>query len=181
MEQYETFNRIYAETKQRLLRWLIPRVHGSSDVEDLMQEIYRNLYQHLKQNGTVNEPMAYLYGIAKKELSRYYRGQARVQAHEELLSDQLMDDEPQPEERLFTKERAREAWAVVEREPLLSYQAFTLYYGFDVPTAQIASELGISEEAVRKRLSRTRARIRAELERRDNIIVLKEERERRSV
>ena len=181
MEINETFNRIYAETKQPLLRWLIPRVHGSADVEDLIQEIYRNLYQYLKRNGDVREPMAYLYGIAKRELAHYYRGQAAVRAHEEPLSDRLMDEEPQPEERLFTKERAREAWAVVEREPLLSYQAFTLYYGFEVPTAQIAKELGISEEAVRKRLSRTRARIREELERRNTIIVLNEERERRSV
>ena len=164
MEINEAFNRIYTETKQPLLRWLIPRVQGSADVDDLMQDIYDSLYRQLQKGNAVREPMAYLYGIAKKILSRYYRGREKVQVCEEPLSEETADNAPLPEERFFRMERAREVWTIVKQEPTLSYQAFTLYYGFEIPTVQIAEELGISEEAVRKRLSRTRARIRAMLQ-----------------
>jgi DNA-directed RNA polymerase specialized sigma24 family protein len=45
---------------------------------------------------------------------------------------------------------------------LLSYQTFVLYYGFDQSVRQIADALGISEDAVKARLYRTRERIRAQ-------------------
>ena len=160
MEHYEAFNRVYDATRDALLRWLLPRVRSSADVEDLMQEIYKKLYRKMSQHSEVREPEKYLFGIAKKELARFYRRRAAEQSRTEPLSDQLPDEEPSPELLAVSLEREAEIWAIVQSEPLLSYQAFALYYGFSVPTNEIAAELGLSEDAVRKRLSRTRARIR---------------------
>ena len=70
---------------------------------------------------------------------------------------------PTVEELTLSREQMREIWSIVKSEPLASYQAFTLYYGFSVPTDEIAKELNLSEDAVRKRLSRTRNRIRRQL------------------
>lgn len=162
MERYETFNRIYDATRDALLKWLIPRVRSSADVEDLAQEIYRKLYRRLGKNG-VREPEKYVFGIAKKELARFYRRRAEMQSRETAIPEQLPDEGEAPEDIVLDREREREIWAIVKAEPLLSYQAFTLYYGFSVPTDAIAKELGLSEDAVRKRLSRTRARIRQQL------------------
>ena len=57
---------------------------------------------------------------------------------------------------------AAQIWSIVKEEPLLSYQAFALYYGYDQSVRQIAHALSISEDAVKARLYRTRERIRAE-------------------
>ena len=170
MEQYEAFDRVYDATKNALLRWLLPRIRSSADVEDLMQEIYRKLFWKMQTRGAVREPEKYLFGIAKRELARFYRKRAAVQDHETPLDEQLPDDEPSPEALALDRERMREVWAIVRTEPLPSYQAFALYYGFSVPTDEIAKELGLSEEAVRKRLSRTRARIRTLLAERETIV-----------
>lgn len=163
MEHYDTFNRVYDTTRDALLRWLVPRVRSSADVEDLMQDVYRKLYRQMVRRGGVREPEKYLFGIAKKELARFYRCKALVTVSEAPLSDALPDGEPTPEDWAVFRDRADEVWRIVQQEPLPSYQAFTLYYGFSVPTEQIASELGLSEDAVRRRLSRTRARIRQQL------------------
>ena len=162
MEQYEAFNRVYDATRDALLRWLIPRVRSGADVEDLMQEIYKRLYRKMSGFG-VREPEKYVFGIAKKELAKFYRHKAAKETHEEPLSDQLPDEGEEPEDVVLGRESERELWALIKTEPLLSYQAFTLYYGLSVPTDEIAKELGLSEDAVRKRLSRTRARLRAYL------------------
>ena len=53
-------------------------------------------------------------------------------------------------------------WQIVKQEPLLSYQTFVLYYGFDQSVRQIAGALHVSEDAVKARLYRTRERIRAQ-------------------
>lgn len=170
MEQYETFDRIYDATRDALLRWLLPRIRSSADVEDLMQEIYRKLFLQLERRSVMREPEKYLFGIAKHELARFYRRRAVVQNYEAPLSETLSDGEPSPEALALDRDRMREVWALVKTEPLKSYQAFALYYGFSVPTDEIATELGLSEDAVRKRLSRTRARIRTLLSERDTIV-----------
>ena len=162
MEQYETFNRVYNATRDALLRWLIPRVRSSADVEDLMQETYRKLCRKLGGHG-IREPEKYVFGIAKHELARFYRHKAVEETYEAPLTDQLPDEGIEPEDIVLDREAERELWDLVKTEPLLSYQAFTLYDGFSVPTDEIAKELGLSEDAVRKRLGRTRARLRAQL------------------
>ena len=160
MEQYEAFNRVYDATRDALLRWLIPRVRSAADVEDLMQEIYRKLFRKMTGIG-IRVPEKYVFGIAKKELARFYRHKALVQETEAPIPEQMPAEGPEPEDIVLDRERERELWALIKAEPLLSYQAFTLYYGFSVPTSDIAKQLGLSEDAVRKRLSRTRARLRA--------------------
>ena len=163
MEQYEAFNRVYDATRDALLRWLIPRVRSGADVEDLMQEIYKRLYRKMSGGFGVREPEKYVFGIAKKELAKFYRHKAVKEAYEAPLFDQLPEDGIEPEDVVLDREGERALWELIKTEPLLSYQAFTLYYGFSVPTDEIAKELGLSEDAVRKRLSRTRARLRAYL------------------
>ena len=162
MEQYEAFNRVYDATRDTLLKWLIPRVRSGADVEDLMQEIYKRLYRKMSRFG-VREPEKYVFGIAKKELAKFYRHKAAKETHEAPLTDQLPDEGIEPEDIVLDRETERTLWELIKTEPLKSYQAFTLYYGFSVPTDEIAKELGLSEDAVRKRLSRTRARLRAQL------------------
>ncbi|MBR6040609.1 MAG: sigma-70 family RNA polymerase sigma factor [Clostridia bacterium] len=162
MEQYEAFNRVYDATRDALLKWLIPRVRSGADVEDLMQEIYKRLYRKMSRFG-VREPEKYVFGIAKKELAKFYRHKAAKETRESPLSDQLFDEGQEPEDIVLDRELERTLWELVKTEPLKSYQAFTLYYGFSVPTDEIAKELHLSEDAVRKRLSRTRARLRAYL------------------
>ena len=160
MEQYEAFNCIYDATRDALLRWLLPRIRASEDVEDLMQQIYQKLYWKMSRRGGVREPEKYVFGIAKKELAKYYRRHAAVHAHEAPLDEQLPDETAAPEALVLDREREREIWDIVKAEPLKSYQAFALYYGLSVPTDRIAQALGLSEDAVRRRLSRTRAHIR---------------------
>ena len=163
MEQHDTFNQVYYATRDALLRWLVPRVRASADVEDLMQEIYRKLYRKLLKRDGVREPQQYVFGIAKKELARYYRRRAAQTEHEEPIDETLCDESPSPENLVLTHDQQREIWTLVQAEPLKSYQAFTLYYGFSVPTDVIAKELNISEDAVRKRIGRTRQKIRQKL------------------
>ena len=177
MEQHEAFNHVYDATRDALLRWLIPRIRTSEDVEDLMQEIYRKLYRKMKRFG-IREPEKYVFGIAKKELAKFYRHKALVQETEAPIPEQMPDEGPEPEDIVLDRERERELWTLIKTEPFLSYQAFTLYYGFSVPTDEIAKQLGLSEDAVRKRLSRTRARLRTLLSKQNEEVP---ERERKGI
>ena len=50
---------------------------------------------------------------------------------------------PPFEEALLNRMDASAIFSLVEKEPLLSYRCFVLYYGFDQPIREIARALGI--------------------------------------
>ncbi len=165
MEQHSYFNRIYEETQQDILRYIVIKTNRANDVEDIFQEVYRSFYERLRRhgNGDIQDAKRYLITIAKKELSRFYQRKT-VKAEKECAYDDAVLEESEPlDDHFFTAEMMKRVWEIVRQEPLLSYKAFTLYYGFSMRISNIASELGITEAAVKQRLMRTRNTIRTEL------------------
>ncbi len=168
MEQYERFDRIYSETRDDLLRYLMVRTSAAPEAEDLFQEVYRRFYTRLTRSVLpILDPRRYLFSVAKRVLAEYYRGAARKREAEQPLPEdfELISEEEPIDERLLREERTDEIWRMLDREPDLNRRIFLLFYGYDRSQKQIASSLGITEEAVRQRLYRTRGRIRAMLER----------------
>lgn len=167
MRQTEQFDRIYAETRDDLLRYLTLRTNADPEAEDLFQEVYRRFYDRLTRGVPVLDPRRYLFSVAKKVLAGYYRSSAKRKAAEQPIPEDfevVSDDEP-IDERLLREERMDEVWRLLKHEPEINQRAFVLYYGYDHSQKEIAAALGIREEAVRQRLYRTRERIRAMLER----------------
>ncbi len=171
MEQNEQFNRIYAETRDDLLRYLLIRTGATPDAEDLFQETYRRYYQRLSRGILpILDHRRYLFSIAKKLLARHYRSVARRKGAEQPIPEDvdIPSNEEPIDERLLREERKEAVWRLLLEEPELSRRAFLLFYGCDRSQAEIGEALGISEQAVRQRLYRTRLRIRTLLETEQN-------------
>ena len=167
MEQNERFDQIYSETRDDLLRYLMLRTNAAPEAEDLFQEVYRRFYARLTRSVLpILDPRRYLFSVAKKVLAGYYRTAAKRKEMEQPLPEDfelISEDEPL-DERLLQEERVDEVWRLLEREPEMNRRVFLLFYGCDQSQKQIASSLGMTEEAVRQRLYRTRGKIRAMLE-----------------
>ena len=165
MEQHGEFNRVYEETHREVLRFIVAKTNRADDVEDILQEVYRSFYVRLCRGGaqSVRRAKPYLIAIAKKELVRFYRNKQIKAEREVFLADDAPESAEPLDERFFTNEAAARSWEIVRIEPLLSYKAFTLYYGFSMRICDIAREIGLTEPAVKQRLMRTRNRIRREL------------------
>ncbi len=166
MEQNERFDRIYAETRDDLLRYLMLRTSADPEAEDLFQEAYRSLYLRMTRSILpIRDSRRYLFSVAKKALFHYYRRKARQRALERTLADgaDAADDRP-IDERLLTEERKRAVWRLLQNEPELNRRIFVLFYGWERSQKEIAAALDLSEEAVRQRLYRTRNNIRRLLE-----------------
>ena len=154
------FDRIYEACAPRVKQYILIRIRSVSDMEDIYQETWKRFYERTALLRP-KEPLSYLFTIAKGELVRRYRGKSLRFSREAPLVETLPDDQPPFEEALLARMDAEQIYALVEQEPLLSYQSFVLYYGFERTVKEIAEELHISEDAVKCRLYRTRERIRS--------------------
>ncbi len=166
MNRDEQFECIYAETRDDLLRFLLIRTNASLDTEDLLQEIYCRFFIRITRSVVpIITPKRFLFSIAKKVLAKYYQVKSRRKENEQSFveesfisaTDYLID----ADEYLFVSEQKDIIWKLLQDEPDLSRRAFILYYGCDQSQKEISEALGISEEAVKQRLYRTRCRIHA--------------------
>jgi RNA polymerase sigma-70 factor, ECF subfamily len=155
------FDEVFREYAQRFKRFLVVRIRSASDMEDVYQEVWKRFYERTA-GIRPQEPFRYLIKIAKGELYKRYRNQSLRQEREVELQENIPDSFPPFEGALLDRMDTADIWRIVKTEPLLSYQSFVLYYGFDQTVRQIAHALSISEDAVKSRLYRTRERIRAE-------------------
>ena len=162
------FDRVYSENAARLKKFIVVRIRSVSDMEDVYQEVWKRFYERTAVLRP-NEPIRYLVTIAKGELSKRYRSQRGENESEAPLSEEIPDEQPPFENALLERMNAAEVWRIVKTEPLLSYQAFVLYYGFDQSVRKIAEELRVSEDAVKARLYRTRERVRSEWKGRNDL------------
>lgn len=69
-ETLKTFDDIYNETYKDISKYVILHAKNLSDVTDLIQNIYLNLFKRLHSN-TIKNYKLYLFGIAKNEISKY--------------------------------------------------------------------------------------------------------------
>jgi RNA polymerase sigma factor (sigma-70 family) len=155
------FDEVYHEHATKLKRFLVVRIRSVSDMEDIFQEVWKRFYERTAVFRP-QEPFRYLIKIAKGELYKRYRKLSRINELEEPLEETIPDSQAPFETALLDRMDTAAIWRIVRNEPLLSYQTFVLYYGFDQSVRQIAGALTISEDAVKARLYRTRERIRAE-------------------
>lgn len=163
MEQHEQFNRIYAETRDELLRYLMIKTNADPEADDLFQEVYRKLFIRLKRSALpILDPKRYVFTIAKKELSRFYGRTAKRKKTEQPIETcaEIASDETTFDERLLKEERMAEVWRLLEREPELNRRIFLLFYGCGRTQKEIGEALGVGEGTVSQRLFRTRQRIR---------------------
>jgi len=155
------FDEVYSQCAQKLKQFLVVRIRSVSDMEDIYQEVWKRFYERTAILRP-REPICYLIKIAKGELYRRYRSMQKRDEHEEPLLETIPDALAPFEAELMNQLQAAEIWRIVRTEPLLSYQTFVLYYGFDQSVRAVSKALFISEDAVKARLYRTRERIRAE-------------------
>lgn len=155
------FDRVYGEYAAKLKRFLVVRIRSAADMEDVYQESWQKFYERTALLRP-QEPFRYLVTIAKGELYKRYRSQSKTSEHESPFDETVPDLQAPFEPALLDRMDAADVWRIVREEPLLSYQTFVLYYGFDQSVRQIASSLKISEDAVKARLYRTRERIRTQ-------------------
>jgi RNA polymerase sigma-70 factor (ECF subfamily) len=152
---------------------LAPRVDPSDVVQDALAEAARRLDDYLAEPPLPFYP--WLRQIAVDQLGMAHRRHARAArrdvGREEPgglpegsaveLAERLAGAESGPSEQLGRKERREHVRAALGRLPERDREVLVLRYLEDLPTAEVASVLGVSEGAVKMRLLRAVQRLHA--------------------
>ena len=153
---------LFEELRDRLLRYLLVLGLSAHDGEEIIQESFLLLFQHLQRGKSRQNLRGWVFRVARNlALKQRYANQIwlrRTVEFDEALPEQKVDRNPNPEEQLRNSQRRRRLLAVVRALPeqdqsCLSMRAEGLRY------REIAEALGISLGSVAASLARSLERL----------------------
>jgi len=167
---YEVLMRRYNERIYRAARSI---VRDEDEAEDVMQQAYVNAYAHLRQFDGRAKFSTWLTKIAIHEALARARKQGRYDAvdfNEE--ENQAVERQPSrdPEQQAFAGELRSLLESSIDELPDGLREVFMLREVDGLNTAETAECLGVSEDVVKTRLSRSRAALRNQLAERAGIL-----------
>lgn len=163
MSEAEQTNRLladaYSEHQRQIYRFLLRRTGDHHEAEELTARVFADAADRLRgASSQPNSMLAWLYTIAERRFIDEVR--RRETARRGLL---MLEPPPQADPH-YGREVASALKAAIARLPKEQQDIVVRKVIQGQPFAEIATELGISIDASKMRLSRAVARLRADLD-----------------
>jgi len=168
----EEFSRLVDAYSVKIYRLAIKMLNQQQDAEDVLQETFYKAYRGLKSFDGRSKLSTWLFRIATNEaLMVLRRKHPDIVSIDEPLETEEGEQEPVqivdwcclPENELLSEESRGRLDEAVQKLPESLRVVFLLRDINDLSTHETAEVLGLSDTAVKTRLSRARLRLREEL------------------
>jgi RNA polymerase sigma-70 factor (ECF subfamily) len=168
----ELFELLMRRYNRRLFRIARAVVLDDAEAEDILQEAWVRVFQHLGQFdgrarlATWITRIALHEALARKRRASRFGPFPKLDESEEAPEERLASPEADPERRAAGSELGGMLAEELSRLSESARAVFVLRSVEELSTAETATALGIDEGAVKVRLHRARGRLRAALDRR---------------
>jgi RNA polymerase sigma-70 factor, ECF subfamily len=166
------FSRLVEATHTNIYRLALKMLGNQQDAEDVLQETFLKAYRHMNGFDGRSKLSTWLFRIATNEaLMVLRRHRPNVFSIDEPVETEDGEQEPVqiidwcclPENELMSKEVRKNLDQAIDRLPHSLRVVFLLRDIENLSTLETAEVLGLSETAVKTRLSRARMRLREDL------------------
>lgn len=169
----QEFEKIYKETYDYLLKFVVIKCYNINDVNDIIQDTYIEFYKIVNKNKKkIDNINSFICGIASNIIKRYYYKKNRIILLQNLdeKNDITYDipDDFNIEESIINKENSEKIWNYIETKDINTIKIFYLYFRFDEKISDIAKELELNESNVKNKIYRTIKEIKKFFEKEEN-------------
>ncbi|MDQ3056278.1 MAG: sigma-70 family RNA polymerase sigma factor [Pseudomonadota bacterium] len=162
----DAYGRIVAASQNAVTSVALAITRDVSTSEDIAQDAFLSAWRHLRK---LNNPDSFLpwlrqitRNLARDHLRGLQRGPRPVDDADAAIAA-AADAAPTPMQQLIEDEQQRAAAELISALPEDSREVLLLFYREGQSSRQVAELLGLSDAAVRKRLSRARQLVREDL------------------
>jgi len=159
-DEQEAFKVIYNKYWEQLYKKALQYLKNSADAEDGVQEIFISLWRNKNSIDASNELSAYLFTALKYYVIKQVYRKARKGIYLPLSVKELELTELTTDELMHLKEMQSVIATEVSGLPQRMQQIYQLSRVENLPVAQIAKQLNISEQTVKNTLTTALKRIK---------------------
>jgi RNA polymerase sigma-70 factor (ECF subfamily) len=149
---------VWQEFHKQLRGFILKRVNNAADADDILQEVFIRIYQHLATVRDAGRLQSWIFQITRNAIIDYYR---KANHQPELISENALDalgiDE---ESEVFNQQMAACLCPLLDYLPVPYREAIQLSELEGMTQKAIAQELGISVSGMKSRVQRGRQKLR---------------------
>lgn len=160
----EALFRAHVDDVTRMVGRLLGPRACAADVDDVVQQIFIAVDRARTKYRGDSAPKTWVYGIATRVVLQHFRSQRRYRAMLDRFEDAGFATSGDLREELEQQRALRRVWTVLEGMEEGRRVAFTLYELEGMTATEVATLMGVGEEAVRSRVRRARSELFAQLE-----------------
>lgn len=162
-ETLNTFDKLYYDTYQDVLKYIVINCSNIDDVKDIIQNVYLDVLKKLG-NKNIKLNKSYIIGIAKNKIKDYYCFNYKVKItslfsgirdSKDINLVDTLDANIDIEKIIIEKQDINFIWRYLKKQKAVIAKIFFLYYYMDYNIKDISLELHINESNVKKYLYRT--------------------------
>jgi RNA polymerase sigma-70 factor, ECF subfamily len=158
----QQFSRLYRETRDEIMAYLVRRARSLEDAADALSETYTAAWRKLDNLPEGDRARLWLFGAARNELRMAAR---RERGNDELIAELASDLQAVYREPMRAAGSEEPLWQALCGLSSLDREILTLTAWEQLTPREIAAAMGMSPNVVRVRLHRARRGLRARLER----------------
>ncbi len=148
-ETLKTFDKLYEETYQSVLKYVVCNCSNIEDVKDIVQNTYLEVIKNIEKISNKN----YVIGIARHKIKDYYRFnyKAKIVSLFSNKNDELVDSikaDIDLEKSYLIKYDTEIVWNYLKKKKSIISKIFYLYYYLELTITDISKELDITESSV---------------------------------
>lgn len=156
------FNKIYDDTYNKVLKYIICKCSNIEDVNDIIQETYLEVYKSLIKEKNIDNFDNYIIGIAKNKIKKHYSIFYKIKTislfeskddNIELLDN--IESNVNIEQIVLNTSNKEFIWNYLKKKKIIIQRIFYLYYELNLKIKEISKELKVSESYVKNSLYRT--------------------------
>ena len=156
------FGRLVESSASTVCSIALAIVRNVQASEDVAQEVFLSAWANLKKLRNPASFLPWLRQTARNQAHLWRREHARELVDEDTVAAAL-DGRPSQSDRILAAEERRVLGEALDQLPDEAREVLILYYREESSSRQVSTLLGISEDAVRQRLSRARGLLREEM------------------
>lgn len=162
-ETLNTFDKLYYDTYQDVLKYIVINCSNIDDVKDIIQNVYLDVLKKLG-NKNIKLNKSYIIGIAKNKIKDYYCFNYKVKItslfsgirdSKDINLFDTLDANIDIEKIIIEKQDINFIWRYLKKQKAVIAKIFFLYYYMDYNIKDISLELHINESNVKNYLYRT--------------------------
>ena len=158
----DDFVAAYERHYRRVAAYVLRRVSDHDLADELAGEVFLRAFRNRRQFRGVVKVSSWLLGIASHVVYRHVR-RRRIEQRLLRMIGRARDAHSDPDLRSEDVDELRRVRALIDRLPSIQQKVVSLHCIEGLALKETALALGIAEGTAKSRLSRARARLRAEL------------------